>query len=114
MGSYTFTLRVSTPNEEGTRQITIVITDTPLAIATSTLPDGKVGNPYSVFLVREGGSGPFEWDIVSGSLPVGLSLTTEGELAGTPAAAGDASVEVRVRDAGGQSDTATLALRVNP
>lgn len=113
-GSYTFTLRVSTTDQEGTREITIVINDTPLEIVTSTLPDGDVGSPYGVFLVREGGSGPFEWDIVSGGLPAGLSLTVEGELAGTPTVAGDHALEVRVRSAGGQSATQALSLHVDP
>jgi hypothetical protein len=41
-------------------------------------------------------------------------LSTAGELNGTPATAGDASFEVRVRDALGQDATASLALHVEP
>lgn len=97
-----------------TKEYVVVIAASPLSIVTSSLPDAEVGSPYSVFLVREGGSGPFQWDVVSGSLPAGISLTAEGELTGTPTAPGDASFEVRVRDAGTQSATATLALHVEP
>jgi hypothetical protein len=91
-----------------------VITGSPLSIVTSALPDAAVGTPYSAFLVREGGSGPFQWDLESGNLPAGISLTTEGELTGTPTAAGDASFDVRVQDAGSQSATASLTLHVEP
>jgi hypothetical protein len=41
-------------------------------------------------------------------------LISQGELAGTPTAAGDASFEVRVRDGGSQSATAGLTLHVDP
>lgn len=113
-GNYRFTLQVSESGLEATREYTVVIADRLLSIVTSTLPDADVGTPYSVFLVREGGSGPFQWDVVSGSLPAGISLTAAGELTGTPTTPGDASFEVRVRDSGNQSTTANLALHVEP
>jgi hypothetical protein len=122
-GTYAFTLQLSlcaipppecTPPQVATRDYELVITGSTLSIATSTLPDGEVGSPYSVFLVREGWASPFQWDVISGSLPEGMSLSSGGELAGTPTAAGDASFEVRVRDAGNQSATAGLTLQVDP
>jgi hypothetical protein len=122
-GTYQFTLRLelcatNRPEEctpqIATRDYEVVIAGSPLSIVTSALPDAVVGTPYSVFLVREGGSGPFQWNLESGSLPAGISLTAEGELTGTPTAAGDASFDVRVQDAGNQSATASLTLRVEP
>jgi hypothetical protein len=91
-----------------------VITGNTLSIVTSTLPDAAAGSPYSVFLVQEGGVAPLEWDVVSGSLPAGISLTSEGELVGTPTAGGDFSFEVRVQDAIGQSANTDLTLHVEP
>jgi hypothetical protein len=121
-GTYQFTLRLElcATNPENctpqiaTREYEVVITGSPLSIVTSTLPDAAIGTPYSVFLVREGGSSPFQWNLESGDLPAGISLTTEGELTGTPTAAGDASFDVRVQDAGSQSATASLTLHVEP
>jgi len=116
VGSYDFTLQVTDADSLflATREYTVVIGDPLLSIVTSSLPDGNVGTPYSVFLVREGGRGPFQWDAVSGSLPAGIALTAAGELTGSPTAPEDASFEVRVQDAGNQSATATLALHVDP
>ena len=113
-GTFTFTLQVSDDKSQASREYTVAIADGPFTIVTSTLPDAKVGTPYSVFLVREGGTGPFTWDLASGSLPPGISLTTAGELMGTPTAPGDASFEVRVQDTANQSATANLALHVEP
>ncbi len=112
VGSYPFTLQVSSPEGVATREYTIVIAGSPLSIVSSTIPDAHVGAPYSVFLVRAGGTGPYEWDVVSGSPPSGMSLSTAGELNGVPMTAGDYSFEVRVRDAGGQSASSSLMLHV--
>jgi hypothetical protein len=113
-GTFTFTLQASDGRVQDAQQYEMVITGSALSIVTSSLPDADVGTPYSVFLVREGGAGPFTWDLVSGSPPSGISLSSQGELAGTPTGAGDASFEVRVRDAGSESATAGLTLHVDP
>jgi large repetitive protein len=113
-GTFTFTLQASDGRVRDTQQYEMVITGSTLSIVTSSLPDADVGTPYSVFLVRAGGVGPFTWDLISGSLPSGISISAEGELAGTPTAVGDASFEVRVRDAGNQSATPGLTLHVDP
>jgi hypothetical protein len=120
-GTYRFTLQLSlcvNPLEcnlqLATRDYEVLIAASPLSIVTSSLPDAEVGTSYSVFLVRQGGAGPFTWDVISGTLPAGVSLTADGELAGTPTTAGDTSFEVRVRDAGDQSATAALTLHVDP
>jgi putative Ig domain-containing protein len=114
VGSYSFTLQVSAGGILATREYTVEIADRLLSIVTSMLPDADVATPYSVFLVRKGGTGPYEWDVISGNLPPGISLSSEGQLSGTPTTTGDFSFEVRVRDTGGQSASALLALQVGP
>jgi hypothetical protein len=120
-GTYDFTVQLRLCHDPqdcvpfiATKDYQVVITGSPLSITTSSLPNAEVDMPYSVFLVREGGTGPFQWDVISGSLPEGISLTPAGELAGTPTTPGDAAFEVRVQDAGNQSATANLTLHVEP
>ncbi|NTX51746.1 putative Ig domain-containing protein [Myxococcus sp. CA039A] len=85
---------------------------TPPVVLTETLADTYTGDPYSLALSASGGLAPLTWDVTAGALPAGLTLGTNGSLAGTPSAAGDATFTVRVRDASGASDTADLALSV--
>ena len=121
-GTYRFTVQLALcdgrppecTQQLATRDYEVLIAPSPVSIVTSSLPDGEVGTPYSVFLVREGGAGPFTWDVVSGSLPLGISLSAAGELTGTPTLSGAFSFEVRVRDTSGQSATAVLALHLGP
>lgn len=57
----------------------------PLAISTSSLPNGSIGVPYHQLLAVTGGISPFTWSLLAGSLPTGLSLNSAtGEITGTP------------------------------
>lgn len=88
----------------------------PLAITTTSLPSGTVGNAYAVTLAASGGVSPYRWSLTGGSLPAGLSLdAATGALAGTPAAAADQlSLTFQVADssANAQTASATLSLTI--
>lgn len=52
---------------------------------SANLPAGVVGLPYSATVAASGGQAPFQWSLVSGSLPEGLSLNlSTGQISGTP------------------------------
>jgi hypothetical protein len=63
---------------------------TVLTIPAQTLPDTVAGQPYSYPLVTAGGCPPLTFAVVNGQFPDGLSLTSDGRIAGTPTV--DASV----------------------
>ncbi|MDR2523483.1 MAG: Ig domain-containing protein [Synergistaceae bacterium] len=67
-----------------------------LTIATTTLPNGTVGTPYSATLKATGWSGSVTWTLESGSLPSGLTLSpSSGTISGTPSASGTANFTVK-------------------
>lgn len=70
-----------------------------LSIATTALPVGTVGTPYTAKLVASGGVGSVLWEIAGGTtLPEGLDLSTDGTISGTPTAAGETDLTLRVED----------------
>lgn len=84
------------------------------ALFCLTSPSGScVDAAVSEVLVMTGGTAPFTFDLVSGSLPPGLSLTTDGILSGTPTTAGSYPVTIRITDSSGNpcSLDATVTLR---
>lgn len=54
-------------------------------------PDGTVGTAYSFKFAARSGCPPYRYKILSGSLPSGLSLSSDGTISGTPTTAGTAN-----------------------
>lgn len=65
---------------------------------TSTLPNGEAGVTYYGFLNPNGGNPPYRMDIVSGSLPLGLSLYDDGTIYGIPTKAKIYNFTVKLKD----------------
>jgi hypothetical protein len=64
-------------------------------------PIGIVGQPYSHQFKGDGGCGPglpYQFRILNGALPAGLTLSRDGYVTGTPTAAGDSSFWVELSD----------------
>src|SRR4029077_5969718 len=61
-----------------------------------------------------GGTSPYTWSVSSGTLPVGLSLSTGGILSGPPTAAGTSSFTVQVKDITLAAITQSFNLTINP
>ncbi len=86
-----------------------------LAITTTTLPDGVAGTQYSTLLSPEGGTAPYSWGVVEGSLPPGLQLNpSSGLINGTPSQAGAFSFVVQLTDASQTSVTKSFKITVSP
>lgn len=86
----------------------------PIAITTpSSLPSAQVGAGYQQTFSATGASGSVDWSVTSGTLPMGLTLSSAGELSGTPGAAENATFTVRAAS-GGRSATGSFTLLVLP
>jgi hypothetical protein len=65
------------------------------------MPTGTVGQPYSKTFGGAGGCGPalpYQYTLISGALPPGLSLSFSGTISGTPTVAGSFSFYVNLSD----------------
>lgn len=85
-GVSSFTVQVTDAGQRtATKVLSITIAAAALTIATPSLPNALTGSAYSQTLTASGGTPPYTWAIVSGSLPAGLSLDPKsGILSGTP------------------------------
>ena len=85
-----------------------------LSISTTALPGGALNVSYSATLAAIGGTTPYIWSILSGSLPGGLSLnSTTGVISGAPLATGTFGFIVQVADSRNPAQTATMALNIS-
>ena len=117
-GTSTFTLQVKGATTAiASQQFTLVIVSG-LAISTpASLPGATAGAAYSQALAAVGGIPPYQWTMVKGALPAGLTLNAStGIISGTPAAAGNFSITVQVADArpASASQVFTLVVALPP
>ena len=87
---------------------------TPVTISTSSLATGFAGTSYSQTLVATGGTSPYTWSIIAGTLPAGLYLAN-GIISGTPTTTGSSTITVKVVDSASsvQSVARSFTLVVN-
>src|SRR5262249_40884177 len=119
-GTANFTLRVSdsaTPTPQtDSKAFSITVSPSSVTVTTAALATGTVGTFYSQILAAGGGTPPYSWTIIFGSLPPGLTLTG-ATISGTPTTAGTVSFTVRATDTGTpppQTDQKTLSITINP
>ncbi len=84
----------------------------PFDVPTTSIAAAVVGTPYSQPLTAVGGEPPYQWSVVSGSLPPGISLSSNGVLAGTPTSSGQYAFSVQARDLEGATETRAYTLAV--
>lgn len=118
-GNYSFTAQATDSNSPaGTAamnlQITVNGSAGSLSVTSSTLANGTISTPYNAMLTANGGITPYAWSIVSGTLPVGLSLSANsGLISGVPGSAGLATFTVQVTDANHNTATQAVSLTIN-
>ncbi|TDU68105.1 putative Ig domain-containing protein [Prosthecobacter fusiformis] len=80
--------------------LSLAINPSPITITRQTaLPYGVRSGSYSQSLTASGGTTPYTWSVLSGTLPRGLTLSSTGILSGKPALAGNYEFRLQVRDA---------------
>ena len=86
----------------------------PPGVVTTSLPNLVVGRPTSTVLVAAGGTAPYTWKFVGGSLPPGLTLASDGTVSGTPTTVGGTTASVLVTDSAGRAASGIIAAVVRP
>ena len=84
----------------------------PLVIATTSVPNGTVGQAYSAQMNATGGTSPYTWSASSGSLPAGLTLSAAGVIGGMPTTAGSSTFVATVSDTISQTTSSSFTLTV--
>ena len=100
-GGFAYSVSVtdsSTTVQSDSRQGSLTIAQQMQIIGT--LPPVYIGDYYSAGYTAIGGYYPYSWQLISGSLPSGMSLTQDGTIVGRPTQLGPASFVLQVKDSG--------------
>lgn len=87
-GVFTFLLRARDANScTGYVSSSITVNCANVEIAGPAIVEATVGSPYTNLLFGLGGTAPYNFSVVAGTLPLGLDLSLLGHLSGTPTTA---------------------------
>jgi len=112
-GTSNFTVQVKdAANATATKALSITINAPTLTVTTTSLPSATPASQYSASLTANGGTGAYSWTLVSGALPLGLSLASDGTITGIALLPGTSNFTVQVRDAAGATATKALSITV--
>lgn len=91
---------------------TLTVFSSPIVLSPATLSGATVGTAYSQTVSASGGTAPYTFAVVSGTLPAGLTLEATGLLHGTPTTAGNSPFTLKATDAAGLNNTQQYTLTV--
>lgn len=118
-GTYLFII-TATDSTSGTgapatisRSYTFSVDAPTLVITPASLPAGTAGVSYSQQLATSGGVADYTYTVQSGTLPTGISLSSEGLLSGRPTEAGTFNLVIQVVDANGIIADENRTLTIN-
>ncbi|MCS4279015.1 putative Ig domain-containing protein [Stenotrophomonas rhizophila] len=113
-GTFTFTVRVADSSSGGPytadRSYTLVIGSPTITVDPPVLPNGTVAATYGQGVTAAGGTAPYTFSISSGTLPAGLTLASNGQITGTPSAAGAATFTIVATDANAQTGSRSYSI----
>lgn len=85
-----------------------------IATLSEELTAASCGQALDRALAARNGIPPYSWSVVSGSLPPGVSLDSDGHLSGAPSQEGVFSFRVRLQDSAMAAATRDFSLAVGP
>jgi len=108
-GTFSFTVNVTDASgQSATEAASVTVIDR--VATTFAAPSGEIDTAYTDTLTADGGTAPYTWSVKLGILPPGITLSSAGVLAGTPATAGNYPVTVNVTDHNGGIATRAITL----
>ncbi|MBI5020825.1 MAG: T9SS type A sorting domain-containing protein [Ignavibacteriales bacterium] len=85
-----------------------------ISLIPESLTDGKVNEEYYQEISASGGTSPYSYAIVGGSLPDGIYLSSKGIIYGTPTSTGYSTFTIEVTDSIGCTASAAYWIAVMP
>jgi hypothetical protein len=98
-GTFTFTITATDSRGcSGSRTYTVTISCANIMLNPPSLPNPKKNHSYNKMIMANGGTGPYNFSVSTGSLPPGLTLSPSGAISGTPTADGTFMFTVQATD----------------
>lgn len=112
IGNHTGKLTIQAPEVKRVRYITLQGSSCSDITFAEALPSAEVGEQYSAYLDPKGSEGPYEFKVIEGTWPDGVTMSADGHVGGTIAKDGNYRLLLSVTDKYGCVSTAYTNLYV--
>lgn len=113
IGTSNFTIRATDANGNFAAQAyTLIVDAVTIVLDPTILPDAIQNQSYTRAITASGGTGPYTFTVISGSLPTGMTLSSSGTLTGTVTTPTTATFTVRATDSKTNSGSQAYTLTV--
>ncbi len=118
-GTFSFVVQATDSKKQtGVIAVTITVaksgtTTTPLVVTLTGPAAGTTGVAFNALLGATGGTAPYSFSVLAGSLPPGLSLSSNGSITGTPTTVGTFTFSVQATDSKGATGTGNFSITVS-
>jgi CSLREA domain-containing protein len=92
---------------------TLLVNCPSLTVNPATLPNASVGASYNQTISATGGNAPYTFTVTGGALPGGLTLSPQGQLAGTLNVGGSFTFTISAQDAAGCTSARAYTFATN-
>ena len=113
-GDYRFTVTASATDGsilKDTWNFLLHVSEKATITNETTLPSGKINTPYEPVYLAYNGTNPVWWTLSGDTMPVGLDLTSNGCIYGTPLQSGDFTFSASAVNLAG-IDTRTFTIKI--
>ena len=90
------------------------IRQAPVSVPAPQFPVAIAGVFYTQMLAAAGGTPPYTWSVLSGTLPAGLSLAPSGTISGVATTPGISGFAAQATDSAGGIASASVTIKVTP
>jgi len=101
-GQFSFSVRVANQSGRSASASFALTATNALRVLTTSLPEVEAGSSYQATMEATGGAPPYQWMLVEGQLPDGLSLSIEGVVSGTSSGGSSTNLVVAATDSLGR------------
>jgi hypothetical protein len=111
-GTAAFTITATDSNGfHGSRSYTL---DVIIILINLDMPslDGNKNVPYTNTVTASGGGAPYTYTVTAGSLPIGLTMNSSGQITGNPTRSGTSTFTVRATDKHGITKTRQFTISI--
>ena len=113
-GDYRFTVTAAATDGsvlKDTWNYLLHVSEKPSITNSTTLPSGKINTPYEPVYLAYNGTNPVWWTLSGDKMPIGLDMSSNGCIYGTPLQSGDFTFSAVAANLAG-SDTRTFTIKI--